>query len=76
MTQDQRELLVSLDSAQWRAFVALATDILRRQEEKVLKCNITEGTRAILIAKANADGARVLIDGIERAKRELTKEQD
>lgn len=75
MTNDQRELLQVMDGDQWRAVEALLQQISTRFAEAVLKTSIQNGSREITLAKAKLEGAQGLIDGMVRAKRELTKEK-
>jgi hypothetical protein len=75
MTQDQREILEMMDRAQWEAMIALMESLVVRQKERVLKCSVTDGARAILLAKANLDGAIDLITGVARARAQITKEK-
>jgi hypothetical protein len=74
MTQEQKELLSTMDSESHKALLALAVVLEARFAERVLNTNVTDGARALILAKAKLDGARELIDGMNRALRDIRKE--
>ena len=75
LTEDQKDTLREISSEQYETVLTLVQLLIRNQELSVLSYNIAKDQQGLVLLRAQLDGAKILADGIRRAKRELTKEK-
>lgn len=75
LTPEQKEVLQDMTSEQWAVISAVAHLVLSNLEQAVLRTDIAQGSRGLVLAKARLDGACSIIKGIEQAKVQLVKEK-
>lgn len=75
LTEDQRDVLREINEEQYKVVLEVVQLLIRKQEYSVLSYNIAKDPQGLVLLRAQLDGARILADGIGRAKRELTKEK-
>lgn len=75
LTEDDKDILRDMADEQYQVVVRITQLLVQKQEEALLSYTLTKDHQEFILLKARLDGAKILANGISRAKRELTKEK-